>query len=66
MYVQAPPPPVPGRRGMSLVGHGFNWTLTFFTCGLWLVVYGFWWATVRSLQVWRNWRNRKKYNKVYG
>lgn len=66
VYVQAPlPPPVPGRRGMFLVSHGIHWTLTFFTCGLWGVVYLSWWATVRSWQAWRNWRNRKYHHKMY-
>ena len=65
---QPPPPPqmVPARRGMGFAGHGFNWTLTLCTCGMWLPMYWCWWATVRSWQAWRNMRNRKKYRKVYG
>lgn len=67
VYVQAPErQAVNARRGMSAAGHGFNWTLTFWTCGMWLPIYWSWWATVRSWQAWRNWRNRKKHYKVYG
>lgn len=60
------PAPVRAKRGMSASGHGFNWTLTLFTCGMWLPFYWGWWATVRCWQAWRNWRNRKKHYKVYG
>jgi hypothetical protein len=65
-YVQTGAMPIPAKRGMSRSGHGFNWTLILLTGGLWLPMYWGWWATVRSVQMWRNHRNRKKYFKVYG
>lgn len=66
VYVQAPPSPVHARRGMSMAGHGMNWTLVLFTCRMWLPMYWSWWACVRSWQVYRNMRNRRKHRKVYG
>ncbi|WP_289009059.1 hypothetical protein [uncultured Thermomonospora sp.] len=65
-----PPPPPPQvvyhKRGMSLAGHGFNWTLVLLTCGMWLPLYFMWWLTVRSIQVCRNLANRRRVRKHYG
>lgn len=65
VYVQTGPAPAPGRRGMTKTGHGFNWTLTIFTCGMWLPFYWGWWATVRCVQAWRNHRRRKRHNQTF-
>lgn len=65
VYVQTGPGPLPGRRGMTKTGHGFNWTLTIFTCGMWLPMYGCWWATVKCVQAWRNHQERKRYNQTF-